>query len=860
MSSAETVNITVTQTDFAPVFVPLLPQYGREGAQVQFSVVAGQVDGAPLLYNLVNPPAGATFDASKGLFAWTPAYGQAGVYTLQFTTADATGASASMSVVLNIAHVVRPPVLDTPNHQATLGMPLAFQIQATDLDAGTTLTYSAINLPTGATINAQTGQFQWTPGPSQAGAYVVTLQVSDGQATSTQNILIQAAVQPQLPNVTIVLTPSFAAIPGQQVVINAIASSVAPIESLVVMYNGQPLSLNANGQATVTAGAPGQTLITATATDQDGLIGTATAYLKVRDPNDSTPPAVYFDSSVPYAVLSSPTSILGTVADGNLDSWTLAIATPNNPAFTVLATSNTAVNDGALAQLNPSSMANGFYQLRLTATDLSGRTATTTAQIEIHTTTKPNDVVVTDADLSVNLDGTTVLIERTYDPLNSDGSGDFGAGWSLTNRQMNLQTNVATTGEEAYGVFNAFSAGTEVYLTLPTGQRVRFTFAPTSFQVAGQTFYRPAWQADSGVNFTLESTQDVLSKAGNSFYDLATGQPYNPGNPFFSGPSYTLVGPDQTQYQLDAQGNIVGEITPTGAQLSISDSGITAANGQTIQFLRNSQGLITSIVAPDGQVVNYQYDASGNLVSMANEATGGSQRYGYSLSDPHLLIAAVRSNGNSVLYMPGTTTTAYIQRDLGDAAQFAGTTINNTLAAGSTDLFSFRLDQAELNSTATGSVLLRVLVQGTDGTFVPATPTIAGLQPLSVNTRGTIVVALFEIDEPGLYVVSVAGATASTTGKYALNLTVAGDLNGDGNVDGNDSALLAAALGTSAGGANYSVAADINGDGTVDQQDEVILASDYGFTAATPAAPPRRLRGQSSISTSTQTRPPLAMA
>ncbi len=837
MRGTETVNITVTHTDFPPQFIPLLPQYGREGTEVQFTVVAGDVDGAPLLYNLVNPPEGATIDASKGVFSWTPGFGQAGAYNLQFTASDPTGATATMTVALDIAHVVRAPELNTPNHQATLGMPLEFQIQATDLDAGTTLTYSAINLPVGATINAQTGQFQWTPGPSQAGAFVVTLQVSDGQATSTQNILIQAAVKPQLPSVTIVLTPSFPAIPGQQVIINAIASSVAPIESLVLTVGGQPVALNANGQATITAGTPGQTLISATATDQDGLIGTATAYLQVRDPNDTTPPSVSFDSSVPFAVLSSPTAILGTVADSNLASWTLSVATPNNPAFTVLATGNTTINDGALAQLVPASMANGFYQLRLTATDLSGRSATTTAQIQIHTNTKPNDLVVTDADLSVNLDGTTILIERSYDPLNRGGSGDFGAGWSLVNRETNLQTNVATTGEEPYGVFNPFGDGTEVYLTLPTGQRVRFTFAPTSFEVAGQTFYHPAWQADSGVAYTLASTDAVLSKAGNSYYDLTTGQPYDPGNPFFNGPSYTLTGTDHTQYQLDAQGNIIGEITPLGAQLYISDSGITAANGDSIQFLRNTQGLITSIVAPDGQVVNYQYDAGGNLVSMQNETTGGSQRYGYSLSDPHLLLAAVRSNGNSVQYTPGTTTAAYIERDLGDAAQFAVTTINDTVVAGAKDLFSFRLSQAELNSTATGSVLLRVLVQGTDGSFVPAAPSIAGLQPLSVNTRGTVVVALFQIDEPGLYVISVAGATASTSGKYALNVTVAGDLNGDGNVDGNDSALLATALGSTAGSTNYGLAVDINGDGKVDQQDEVILASDYGFTATTATVP-----------------------
>ncbi len=43
MSSTETVNITVTHTNFTPVFVPLLPQYAREGTAVQFTVVAGDL-------------------------------------------------------------------------------------------------------------------------------------------------------------------------------------------------------------------------------------------------------------------------------------------------------------------------------------------------------------------------------------------------------------------------------------------------------------------------------------------------------------------------------------------------------------------------------------------------------------------------------------------------------------------------------------------------------------------------------------------------------------------------------------------------------------------------------------------------
>ncbi len=843
MSSAETVSIDVTHTNYAPTFVPLLPQYAREGTPVQFTVVAGDVDGDPLTYTLTNTPANATLNAATGVFTWTPAYGQAGDHTLVFVATDPSGATATIDVVVHVAHVIRPPVVDTPNHQAALGVPLTFNVQATDLDAGTTLGYSAINLPAGATLDPASGQFSWTPGPSQAGDYVVTLQVSDGQATSTQNILIRASVQPQPPGVTIVLTPSFPAIPGQQVVVNAIASSIAPIASLTVTYNGQPLVLDANGRATITASAPGQALIVATATDQDGLVGTASASLKVRDPNDTTPPVVSFGTTVANSVLTTPTAIIGTVTDSNLDSWTLQIATPDNPNFTVLATGQAPVNNGTLAQLVPANLANGVYQLLLTARDISGRSAQAQAQIEVNTPTKPNDNVITDADVSVNLDGTTVLIQRTYDPLTRDGTGDFGYGWTLANRQTNLQTNLPATGHENLGVYNPFVDGTSIYLTLPTGVRVHFKFAPTSFKVDGQTFYRAAWQADSGVTYTLASAGNVLTKAGNRYYDLATGQAYNPGNPFFNGPSYTLTAPDGTRYQLDAQGNIIGEITPAGAQLSISNSGITAANGATIQFLRDATGRITSILTPDGQLITYQYDALGNLVAMQNLSSGGSQRYGYSLADPHLLIAAVRSNGNSVLIQPGTTTTSYIQRDLGGAAQFAGTTTSNTLPAGTTDLFAFRLDQNELNSTATGSVLLRVLVQGTDGVFVPAVPTIAGLTPLSVNAQGEQVVALFAINRPGLYVVGVSGATSTTTGNYTVNLTVAGDLNGDGNVDGNDSALLAAAMGSKAGSANYSLAADINGDGKVDNQDQLLLDGDYGFHATTPTVattPPAR--------------------
>ena len=736
LSSSETVKVAVTHANYPPVFVPLLPQYAREGTPVQFTVVAADLDGGPGTYTLTNASAGSTFNAASGVFQWTPSFGSAGDYTLHFVASNPAGLTSTLDVVLHVAHVVRPPTVHTPNHQATLGELLRFTVQATDLDAGTTLTYTAINLPAGATLDPHAGLFQWTPGPSQTGDYVVTLQVSDGQATSTQNILIRSSVQPQTPSVTIALTPSFPAIPGQKVTVNVIASSVAPITGVALTVNGQPVTLDSIGRATITAGAPSQTMLAATATDQDGLVGTATAALKVRDPQDTTPPVVSFDPTISNATLTSTTAILATVSDSNLDSWTLEIATPNNPNFTILATGQTTVNDGALAVLDPSNLSNGFYQLLLTARDISGRTTQTQTQIEVDTATKPNDYVVTDTDLSVGIGGTTINIQRSYDSLTRNGTGDLGYGWQFVNRDTNLQTNVPLTGQEEYGVYNAFRAGTELYLTLPTGQRVRFTFAPTSFQVAGQTFYTPAWQSYPGVSYTLASTNAVLTASGSRYYDLATGQPYNPGNLFFGGPNYTLTAPDGTRYQLDANGEIIGEVTPNGSLFFISASGITSANGQTIQFLRDDQGRITSIVTPGGQVVIYQYDSAGNLVAMQNQFTGGSQRYGYSASDPHLLIAATRSNGNSLVIQPGTTTTAFLDDDLGGAAQFSGRTVDFDMTAGAVDRFAFRFDQNELNSTATGTILLRVLVQGTSSGFAPGVPTIAGLTPRSVVTQG----------------------------------------------------------------------------------------------------------------------------
>ncbi len=81
---------------------------------------------------------------------------------------------------------------------------LTFSISATDADGGT-LTYSATNLPTGASFTAATQTFAWTPTALQRGRYRVTFQVSDAQATVSETITITVQAGVDQP-------PAFAAI------------------------------------------------------------------------------------------------------------------------------------------------------------------------------------------------------------------------------------------------------------------------------------------------------------------------------------------------------------------------------------------------------------------------------------------------------------------------------------------------------------------------------------------------------------------------------------------------------------------------------------------------------------------------
>ena len=110
------------------------------------------------------------------------------VTTKDGISATTTGiASANPTAPPNVAPVLASIGAKSVNE----GVLLTFTVSATDADfPAQALTYSATNIPAGATFTAATRTFSWTPTESQgSGTYDVAFSVSDGAGGSDSEIV-----------------------------------------------------------------------------------------------------------------------------------------------------------------------------------------------------------------------------------------------------------------------------------------------------------------------------------------------------------------------------------------------------------------------------------------------------------------------------------------------------------------------------------------------------------------------------------------------------------------------------------------------------------------------------------------------
>ena len=140
-------------------------------------------------------------------------------------------------------------------------------------------------------------------------------------------------------------------------------------------------------------------------------------------------------------------------------------------------------------------------------------------------------------------------------------------------------------------------------------------------------------------------------------------------------------------------------MTPAGARLFFSDSGISAASGGAVRFERDAAGRLTAVVGPDGTAVVYRHDAAGRLVLARNQVTGAAHRYGYDNAGHLALILSPAGEPSLAVTYGVVPQSIPVKVDLGSAHQFASATTAERLAI-STCLPLTR-NSAEIDSTKT---------------------------------------------------------------------------------------------------------------------------------------------------------------
>ncbi|WP_414529508.1 Ig-like domain-containing protein [Nodularia chucula] len=617
-----------------------------------------------------------TTQAAEYLFAFS---GSAGIQrlvletenqeTIEILVNDGKGGEAVQNYTLSIVESSdnQPPVItSTPTISIALGETYEYQIEATDPNADS-LTYSLINFPDGMEID-EFGKITWIP--TEIGEFTLEIAVSDGRGgADTQiyrvEVVRDLAEDTEAPQINFGFNSTVFSL-GETLNLQIQAFDNVGLADLDVSLNGDSLVLTPDTIAndlinttSVTLNTTGVFEVVATATDFAGNTVTETISIRVINPNDTEAPITELDLSgfdPLNPVISELTDIVGTINDPDLEFYRVELApislinlsnpAANDPDYITIAEGRANVDNGVLAQIDPSLYRNDSYYIRVYAQDFSGNINVQGVILGINTQTKPGEFSLGFTDLSVPLTGIPIEITRNYSSLDTSFLGDFGYGWSLGMQDAQIAEASPDGRDLTLDNFfggNSFTVGTRVILTTPDGRRVGFTFDPVVDSVGFLGVrYAPYFRPDPGVYEILEVPDFPLSvRSDGSVSPYLFGFTYNPSE-------YILTTKDGTKYTYDQYQGLQTINDRNGNTLTYTDTGIFSSTGQAIAFTRDTQGRITEIIDPAGQVIVYTYDTQGNLVSLTDQA-GLSAIHTYSDSRPHYLEQIVDPRGNIVI-------------------------------------------------------------------------------------------------------------------------------------------------------------------------------------------------------------------
>lgn len=594
-----------------------------------------------------------------------------GEYVLRLTANDSQQ-SASDEVTVTVLPANAAPIVNAGPNQ-TITLPNTAQLNGTVADDG---------FPAGATVNTFWGQLS---GPGvvtfneinnpvtramfpTAGTYVLRLTANDTHRIGTDDIQVIVNASPALTGATLQLA---AVAPGPYV-----TGTLQSVRATLRNSAGNPL---ANFGVEFTVAGPNATAGSAV-TNTSGIAtfsyagtnpGTDTVTALVRSTAtiniNGTPPIAMVWTLTPQSPpvtqgwIGGPlngTSAIGTVpitvgagvtlTDAKVEYWPAA-----NPAAVTTLVDNAQGGPGAtLATIDTTTLANGNYIVRVTATDSNGNEQVSQVMITVTGENKPGRMTVSVTDMVVPVSGIPITIEREYDSLERNLIKDFGHGWALEMSGPRLEV----------------SPDNDVTITEPgTGKRVTFQFTPTSFGFPFSFFFQPTYTPEPGVFGKLTSNGcGLLVRSGTGVVCfLSLDINYNPT-------VFAYTDPYGRVYTMTKTGQLLSIKGLDGNTLTFGPNGITSSAGNlTVAFTRDAQGRIDEITDPSGKVYDYTYDANGDLVSVKLPGVDLPLRYEY---DPgHFFRKGIDARGN-----PEATSTYFPDGRLQSVTDAMGKTTSYT--------------------------------------------------------------------------------------------------------------------------------------------------------------------------------------
>jgi RHS repeat-associated protein len=567
-----------------------------------------------------------------------------GTYVLRMTATDSEQTSSDDVTVTVLPPNQAPIVNAGPNQTITLPNSAALSGTASDdgLPAGSTLTtfWSQVSGPGLATFNdidalATRAVF------STPGTYVLRLTANDSHRIGTDDIQITVNASPVLNGATLQVA---AVAPGpyvtgtlQSVRATLRNSAGTPLANFGVEFTVVGPNATTGSAVTNTSGIatfsyigtnPGTDTVTAL------VRSTATANVNGTPPvsmvwtlTPQSPAVVQGWIGGPLNGASVTGSVPITVGPGvTLTTAKVEYWPASNPAaVTTLADGVSGGPGTTLATLDTTTIANGNYVIRVTATDANGQEQRSEVTITVTGENKPGRITLSFTDMTVPVTGLPITVQRNYDSLERNLIGDFGYGWSLDLSGPRLEV----------------SPDNDVTITDPvSGRRVTFQFTPTSFGFPFGFLYQPTYTPEPGVFGKLNSDGCglLVRSNGGVICFLSLDINYHPS-------TYAYTDPYGRVYTMSSTGKLLSIKNIDGNILTFGPNGITSSAGNlTVPFVRDAQGRIEQITDPTGKIYRYTYDTLGDLTSVQLADVGVPITYEY---DPgHYFRKGTDARGN----------------------------------------------------------------------------------------------------------------------------------------------------------------------------------------------------------------------